>query len=163
VDILGEGNSMFIAVFYFLGLAAFVLAASVCLSKARRAGKSVDVDLSALQSASFCLSALKRGAADGTTDQEPTWDEAAKWQEMKAIWMQWYAQCREKSLLKQEATYSWVRTLALCAALCLVGVVLEATFGEPITVDRIIAGFTHSPVATAAHTPQHPGQVARFR
>jgi hypothetical protein len=152
---------MFGAVFYFLGLAAFGLAASFCLSRAKRAGKSVDVDLSALQAASVCLSAGRRGTE---STAEPTWDEIAKWQEMKAIWMQWYAQCREKALLKQEATYSWTRTLALCAALCLVGVVLEATFGEPITVDRICAGFIHSPtVATNPQMPQHQANVARTR
>jgi hypothetical protein len=56
---------------------------------------------------------------------------------MKIIWMQWYSQCQEKALLKQKATYSWARTMALCAALCLIGVVLEATFDEPITLAQV--------------------------
>ena len=70
--------------------------------------------------------------------------------------MQWYAQCQEKAILKRKAIYSWTRTLAMCAALCLIGVVMEVSFGEPITVDRIVSGFENShPVATSHPTKAH--------
>ena len=99
---------MFYAVFFFLGVAGFILAATVCLSAGKR-------------------------AADRTTaarGKEPTLNERVKWQEMEPIWMVWYAQCRENAIKKQKAIYSWVRTLALCAALCLLGIVLNVELDE---------------------------------
>ena len=155
---------MFNAAFFFLGVAAFILAAAVCLSKAKRAGKHVEVDIAAFQAASICLSAGTQAAADGTTatcDQEPTWDERANWREMKKMWMQWYAQCQEKTISRQKAIYSWVRTLALCAALCLVGILLEATFDKPITVDQLLAGFKHSHPVASYQTSHSQGRAVR--
>lgn len=149
---------MFTASFYFLGLAAFILAASVCLSTGRRASQRVEVDLDSLHVALVCLSAGRPAAADATTvtgDRGPTWDEKAKWQKMKAIWMRWYGQCQEQATLKQRVMYSWARTLSLCAALCLVGVLLEAEFDQPITIRNILAGFRRpSPAAADLPTPQ---------
>ena len=54
------------------------------------------------------------------------WDKKAKWTNVKAMWVRWYDLCQEKAILEQKAMYSWARTMALCALLCLVGVVLEA-------------------------------------
>jgi hypothetical protein len=136
--------AMFTAAFYFLGMAVFVLAASICLSNGRRAGQHVEVDLADLRVASVGLL---------TTGRKPSWDE------IRALWMKWYARCQEKAIVKQKAIYSWARTLALCAVLCLVGVLLEAEFDETISVSRVLAGFRHPyPVATDCHTPQSDGE-----
>jgi len=150
--------AMFTASFYFLGVAVFVLAASVCLSKGKRAGHCVEVDIDALRAASVCLPTGRRAAADSTTAtlyKELTWDEKARWKDMKAMWMQWYHRCQKNAILKQKAIYSWARTMALCALLCLVGVLLEAEFDQPITIGNILAGFRRpDPVASGFPTSQ---------
>ena len=86
-------KSMFSATFFFLGIAGFVVAALACLSRANRAGRCVEVDLASLHSASVCLATGPRaeGRAPATGDQDARADAKAKWQEMKAIWVQWYA------------------------------------------------------------------------
>src|ERR1035437_8687351 len=113
---------MFTATFYFLGVAAFLLAASACFSKGRRSDRSVEVDVAALRVALLCLSAA---------DDQPTRDEKTKRHGINALWMKWYNRCQEKALLKREAMYSWSRTLALSSVLCIVGVCLETEFDEP--------------------------------
>ena len=117
---------MFSATFYFLGLAGFVVAASACLTIGKRVGQRVEVDLADLRAASVSLL---------TAGRKPTWDE------IRSLWMMWYARCQEKAIVKQKAIYSWARTLALCAVMCIVGALLEGEFDEPITVSRIWAGF----------------------
>lgn len=160
------GGAMVItASFYFLGLAVFILAASVCLCRGVRAGHCVEVDLDILRAASVCLPTGRRAVADDTSStlyKEMAWDEKAKWSDIKAMWRQWYARCHEKAILKQKATYSWARTLALCALLCLVGVFLEAEFDQPITLRTILAGFRRpDPVASSVQMSQlHPSRSA---
>jgi hypothetical protein len=125
---------MFTATFYFLGLAGFLVAASACLSCGRRAGQQIQVDLTDLRAASVNL--LMAG-------KKPSWDE------LRGLWMQWYARCQQKAILKQKATYSWARTLSLCAALCIVGVLLEVELDDHISISRIFAGLQRScPTAT---------------
>jgi hypothetical protein len=125
-------KTMFTATFYFLGAAAFLLAAAACLSTAKRLSQSVELDLAAFRVALVCLS---------TGDAKPTKEKKAKRHGTSPLWMNWYARCQEKAFSKQKAMCSWTRTLALCAALCVVGVVLEAEFDEPITFSRLLAGF----------------------
>jgi hypothetical protein len=143
---------VFTAIFFFLGIAASLVLALVCLRIGKRAGQHIEVDLSALHAASLCLSTGRRAAAGNattTSDNEPTWDEKAKWHEMKVMWMQWYARCQETALLKQKAMLSWARTLALCAALCLMGILLQVEFDKPISISNILTGLGWSrPVAT---------------
>jgi hypothetical protein len=145
---------MFMATFLFLGIAGLIVAVSACLAIGKRAGRYVEVDLDALSAASICLSAGRRKVADSTTatgNSEPTQDEKSRWREMKMVWMEWYGRCQEKSLLKQKTMYSWARTLALCAVLCVVGVLLEATFGQSISLSHILDGFRSShPAATSS-------------
>jgi hypothetical protein len=124
---------MFAAVFYFLALAGFMVAALVCLSRSNRA--SVEVDLAVLHTTSNRLAAAAR---------RTTTDKVVAWHEVKATWTHLVGRCCEKALLKQKALYSWARTFSLCAALCLIGVTLEATCGEEISVDNIVAGFRHT-------------------
>jgi hypothetical protein len=114
---------MLTAVFLLLGLAGFILAALACLKKGKRAGQYVEVDLSALHAASTCLS-TGRGAVDHRMAASNGEASLEKWQEMKQTWMQYYSRCQEKAIVKQRAMLFWTRTLALCAALCFVGIVL---------------------------------------
>jgi hypothetical protein len=130
---------MFTATFYFLGLAGCVVAASACLTLGRRAGRRLDVDLSDLRAASISIL---------TAGKKPSWDE------IRALWMKWYARCQEKAMQKQQATYSWARTLALCAVLCLIGVLLEAEFDQRISVRHIWAGFDASRPAATMTVPE---------
>jgi hypothetical protein len=149
--------------FYFLGLAISVLAASVCLSTGKRAGKCVEVELDALHAASICMPTGGHMAADGITPsifKDLTWDEKARLNSIRAIWTQWYDRCRKRAVLKQKAMYSWARTLALSAVVCLMGVLLEAEFDQPITITNILAGFKRPyPIASSFQVPQlHPSQ-----
>lgn len=122
---------MFTATFLFLGIAGFIVAASACLSAADQAA-AIDV------------------AATWSEEERPTWDQKAKWQEIKAAWLEWYSRCQAMTIVKQKETCSWARTLALCAALCLIGVFLEATFDQLISISHIINGFRQShPAATS--------------
>ncbi len=123
---------MFTATFYFLGVAAFLLAATACFTKGKQSDRSVEVDVAALRVALLCLSASDDSAAR---------DEKMKRHGINTQWMKWYVKCQEKATLKRDAMYSWARTLALCSVLCIMGVCLEAEFDEPITVSRILAGF----------------------
>jgi hypothetical protein len=136
---------MFSATFYFLGAAAFILAASACLTMGRRMNHNVKVDISDLRAAS--LSVL-------TSGQNPSWDQ------IRSLWIKWYARCQEKAALKQKATYSWARTMALCAILCVIGVLLEGEFDEPISLSMIMSGFRSSrATATAVEMPHAQGTV----
>ena len=72
-----------------------------------------NVDLADLRAASVGLL---------TVGRKPTWDE------IRSLWMMWYARCQEKAIVKQKAIYSWARTLALCAVMCMVG----ALFGRGV-------------------------------
>jgi len=122
---------MFTATFYFLGVAAFLLAATACFSKGKQSHQSVEVDVAALRVALLCLSA----------SDDSTRDERMKRHGINTQWMKWYVKCQEKAMEKRDAMYSWARTFSLCSVLCIVGVCLEAEFDEPITVSRILAGF----------------------
>ena len=103
-------------------------------------GQRVEVDLADLHVASVGLL---------TAGRKPTWDE------IRSLWMMWYARCQEKAIVKQKAIYSWARTLALCAVMCIVGALLEGEFDEPITVSRIMAGFRRPcAAATELQMPQ---------
>ena len=128
---------MYAATFCFLGVAGFIVAVSAYLSKARK----VEV------------------ANIGTRwdKKPPTWRKTATWREIKNTWTEWtewYARCQEMEASKRKAIRSLARTLVLCAALCIVGVVLEVEFGQPISVDSILSGFGQShPVATSFQSP----------
>ncbi len=122
---------MFTATFYFLGVAAFLLAATACFTKGRQSHQSVEVDVAALRVALLCLSA----------SDDSNRDEKLKRHGINTQWMKWYGICQEKASEKRDALYSWTRTLSLCSVLCIVGVCLEAEFDEPITVSRILNGF----------------------
>jgi hypothetical protein len=142
---------MFTAIFYFLGLDACIVGILFCCWIAKHAGQHVEVDVRILSATASCLSRVS---------QKPTWDANAKWHDLKLAWMAWFARCQETTKLRQQAMYSWARTLALCAALCLVGAFLEVEFGESISIDHIVAGIRQSPSVeavsrTIASCPRH--------
>jgi hypothetical protein len=128
---------MVTATWYFLGIAACLVTAIACLTKGRRASRRVEVDLADLRMASLCL------VSAGT---KPTW------QAIRTMWMKWYFQCQEAAIQRQNSLYSWARTLALCAAICLMGILLEVEYGRPITADGVIDGLV--PVPPVAASPQ---------
>jgi len=148
--------------YYFLGLAISILLASVCLSWGKRAGQRAEVELDTLRAVSVCLPAGRRVPTDGIAEtmyKELSWDEKARWRDARTIWMRWYGRCQEKAIQKQKAMYSWARTLALSALLCLGGVILEADFDQPITISNILAGFKRSvPPAASATAEPRPAQ-----
>ena len=144
---------MFTASFYFLGVAASIVAVLVFLATAKRAGKRIDVNINTLHAASVCLSTRRQvtlGELSSSISTDVPWEERMRLSDWKSLWMQWCQVCQRKAYLKQKALYSWARTMALCAALCLIGVLLEAEFNQPITVRNILTGFRrHSPPASS--------------
>jgi hypothetical protein len=147
---------MFSAAFCFLGIAGFIVVALACVVKAVKPDHRVEVDIGGLHAAAACMWAGTDddGNSSATESRELSAHEKAKWREVKKTWMEWYAQCVEQVNLKQKTLYSWARTLALCAALSLIGVVLEVKFGAPISLSNILAGLRRSqPAASASQSP----------
>jgi hypothetical protein len=150
---------MFSASFYFLGVATSIFAALFFLTTGKRAGKLAEVDLDTLHVASVCLPTGRRVTDDvlaSSMFKELSWEEKAKLSDLKSFWMHWYERCKKKAILKQKSLYSWARTMALCSALCLIGVLLEAEFNQPITLQTILSGFRRpGPTASSVET-SHP-------
>lgn len=100
---------MFTAIYLFLGIGGFLVLALTCLS-------------------------TEEPAADGPspTNQHNrlTWSKSAKWPEIRAAWLEWYVRTHEIKAPKRKAMLSWGRTMALCAAICLVGIVLAVELDE---------------------------------
>jgi hypothetical protein len=149
---------MFTASYYFLGVAASICATLFFLTSGKRAGKSIEVDLDTLHAASICLPTGRRvtiGDLSSSMCQNLPWEEKARLSDWKSLWTQWYKACKRKASLKQQAMYSWARTMLLCSALCLIGVLLEAQFNQPITLHTILTGFRRpTPPASYVETSQ---------
>ncbi|MBN1394962.1 MAG: hypothetical protein JW959_08060 [Pirellulales bacterium] len=133
---------MFSASLYFLGVAGFIVAALVCLSKGRRTERCVEVDLGSLRAAAVCFlggcrMAERNHQFEGDNPPERT---TPKWREMKSLWLQWYAHCQQQAQLKRKTLLSWGRTLVVCALLCIVGVYLEVRFDETVSWENIFDG-----------------------
>jgi hypothetical protein len=159
---------MFTASFYFLGVAASIFAALVFLKSGKKAAKQVKVDLDTLHAASVCLPTGRRAPQEVLSSsmfKELSWEEKAKLSDLRSFWLQWYERCKKKAVEKQRALYSWARTMALCSALCIIGVCLEAEFSQPITLQNILNGFrrpnpTASSVETPHSLPSHSGSTS---
>jgi hypothetical protein len=123
---------MFAATFFFLAISGFFVLASLCLldEKAAAAGHSTM-----------------------NWSQRPKWHKRAKWPEIKAAWLKWYVQCQKVEAPRQKTLLSWGRTMALCAALCLIGAYLSMEFDAPTSVPRLWSSFKHSH-SVAHHTWQ---------
>jgi hypothetical protein len=105
---------------YFLGLAGFVVAASVCLSIGRL---------------------LKVHSSVATFDEDPAWFGMTSWDEVKSTFIVWYVRCQAREFDNRRTILSWARTLLLCAGLCCIGVCLELEFDETVSLSQIIADF----------------------
>jgi hypothetical protein len=147
--------------YYFLGLAISLLAAIFALTSGRRSGKRVEVELEVLRAATVCLPTGRKSMTDAIVDSmyhDLTWEEKARLNDTKTVWMRWYDRCKRKALEKQKVMYSWARTFALCSCLCLIGVLLEAQFDQPITLANVLAGFKRPCLVSAcvASSPSLP-------
>jgi len=140
---------MFTATLFFLGMAAFAVAASVCLS----IGKLV-----------------KAGVNGAALDKKPAWDGKTTWEELKEACLEWYARCQEREAANRLKILSWARTFLLCAGLCLVGVGLQVEYDEAVSVPQIVSYLKRPhPVSTRSQLPQatpqrvedHPGDRAQ--
>ena len=123
---------MFAATFFFLGIGGLFLLASLCLLDEKAAATS---------------------NSTRNWSQKPTWHKRAKWPEIKAAWTQWYVQCQKREAPRRKTLLSWGRTMALCAAICIVGVFLKVELDEQVSASRIWSSFKHSH-SVAHHTWQ---------
>ena len=105
---------MFVATFFFLGLAVCIFAGLICFALARNAKQTV---------------------------QLPP-NERAAWNRLKIAIMELYSRYESTETTKQKALRSWTGTLAICAGLCMIGVVLEVRYNEMVSARSIVAGLT---------------------
>ena len=149
---------MFTASLYFLGIAASICAALFFLATGKRAEKSVEAETGRLHAASIDSSTERQmtlGDLSSSMCQNLPSEEKARLSDWKSLWVQSYIHVKRKAFLKQKAMYSWARTMALCAGLCLLGIVLKVELDERMSASQITSGFTHQhPVATNSQTPQ---------
>ncbi len=106
------GKIIFTASFYFLGVAASIVAVLVLLATGKRAGESIDVNLNTLHAASLGLSTRRQvtlGDLSSSMCKDVPWEERARLSGWKSLWMQWCQLCQRKAYLKQRAMYSWAR------------------------------------------------------
>ena len=72
-------------------------------------------DLDTFHAATVCLPTGRQAVADDVAPvfyKELSWDEKARWRDIKAMWKRWYVHCRERAISRQKSLYSWARTLA---------------------------------------------------
>jgi hypothetical protein len=125
---------MFSAAWIFLGLAAIAVGVLLFLPRkqpAEKAGPAAAV-------------------SEARQERKLPWDANANWEEIKAVWMAEIGSRQENATQKYAAASSWGRTFALCAALCIVGVFLEARFNGRISIADIFAALGRHDVASAS-------------
>jgi hypothetical protein len=133
---------MFSAALMFLGLAAIAVGVLFFLPKRQPVEK-----------------AGPSAVSGASQEKKLPWDANANWEEIKAVWMAEIGSRQEYATQKYAAASSWGRTFALCAALCIVGVFLEARFNGRISIADIVAALSRHDVASA---PSH-GSTIRQR
>ncbi len=134
---------MFAATFFFLGLAVCIFAGLICFTLARSAKQNV---------------------------QLPP-NERAAWNRLKIAIMELYSRYESTETPRQKSLRSWTGTLAICAGLCMIGVVLEVRYNTMISARSIVSGLTgeqhvspqevqrYNPAPV--HTPTHSKSVVR--
>jgi hypothetical protein len=128
-----EVTPMFTAALIFLGLATMTVVALFLLQKKAPAE-----------------TAGPPAVSEGRQEEKLPWDANANWEDIKAAWMA-ESGARHETLTSQfAATSSWGRTFALCAVLCIVGVLLEAHFNCRISIADILAALERHDVASAS-------------
>lgn len=124
---------MLTAALFCFGVAAFIVAASVCLSIGR----------------------LLRVNAVAALDKKREWDGKTTWEDMKAAFLVYYMRCQEKEAANRKRVLSWARTLLICAVLCLIGLGVQIEFDETASLQQIVAHVKRSH-ASAAHSQLPP-------
>ena len=81
--------------------------------------------------------------------QKLPWDENADWEDIKAAWIAEFSTSEENKTPQYVAASSWGRTFALCAVLCILGVLLETQFNRRISLAEILSCFGSHSVASA--------------
>jgi hypothetical protein len=104
---------MLAATYLFLGLGVFVLAALICFSNGRPP-LAIDMPI-----------------------PTPAWGQEAQWSEIKGLWLKWQIQCQEIVSRRQQTLLWWGHTFALCAALCILGIVLRARPDQQMAPSQI--------------------------
>jgi hypothetical protein len=105
---------MFVATFFFLALAVCIFAGLICFTLARSAKQNV---------------------------QLPP-NERAAWNRLKIAIMELYSRYESTETPKQKALRSWTGTLAICAGLCMIGIVMEVRYNTMITTRTVVSGLT---------------------
>jgi hypothetical protein len=120
---------MFVATFFFLGLAVCIFAGLICFALARTARQTV---------------------------QLPP-NERAAWNRLKIAIMELYSRYESTETPRQKALRSWTGTLVICAGLCMIGIVLEVRYNMLISTRSVVSGLTGeqhvSPQQLQKYTP----------
>jgi hypothetical protein len=106
---------MYTATMLFLGLAVCTLAFAVCYALANREKTVNPNQLSA--------------------------DEKKIWTQIKSVMCELNSRYEKKMTRKQLILRSWAGTFAICAGLCLVGIVMEVKYRHPINTKNVVAAF----------------------
>jgi hypothetical protein len=103
---------MFAATMFFMGLSVCTFAGLVCFIMARSAKKA-------------------------TINVE---DNKAAWKRLKAALAELHSCLDGKDTAREKSLRSWAGTFVICAGLCMIGVLLEASYNQLISVKSICGG-----------------------
>jgi hypothetical protein len=76
--------------------------------------------------------------------------DASTWDAIKVAWSDWHSYHPEKRSVAQVLMFSWGRTFALCAALCVIGMFLEVQVGRAMSIDEIVTDLAEISLSPAA-------------
>jgi hypothetical protein len=82
---------------------------------------------------------------------QPFPSEKAAWNQIKVAIMDLYMRFDHEETPKQKALRSWAGTLVICAGLCMIGILLEVQYNQPITIDYLASCYVGE--KTVAGTP----------
>jgi hypothetical protein len=110
---------MFYASLFFLGLSVCIFAGLLCFALAR---------------------SVKR-----LPSNQPFPSEKAAWNQIKVAILDLYSRFDNEETVRQKALRSWSGTLVICAGLCLIGILLEVQYNQPITIDYLAKCYVGEP------------------
>ena len=123
---------MFVATFFFLGLAVCLFAGLICYALARSAKQNV---------------------------QLPP-NERAAWNRLKVAILELYSRYESTETPKQKALRSWAGTLVICSGLCMIGILLEVRYNNLITPKSVVSGLVGEQHIVPQQLPKHnPGHI----
>ena len=125
---------MFYASMFFLGLSVCIFAGLLCFALAKSAKR--------------------------VPSTQPFPSEKAAWNQIKEAITELYSRFDREETPRQKTLRSWAGTLVICAGLCMIGILLEVQYNQPITLQYIASCYvgeqqvTSVPPKTAStHTP----------